>query len=78
LLFQAEAQVNPTAQNTFLLGPHFSSFLVFGSIFPCSFSVNLLGDCFHRPFLFQQLFGISATEMDVLVFFSAALQRFGS
>ena len=78
LLFRAVAQVNPTAQNTFLLGPHFSSFLAFGSIFPCSFSVNPLGDCFHRPFLFQQLIGISATEMDVLVFFSAAIGSFGS
>jgi hypothetical protein len=52
-LFQAVAQVNPTAQNTFLLSPLFSSFLV--SRFICSdpLCIKPLVDCFEQLFLFS-------------------------
>ena len=50
IIFQAVAQVNPTAQNTLLLGLHFSSFLVSGCIFFDHFCMKSLVDCFPQRF----------------------------
>ena len=52
-LFQAVAQVNPTAQNTFLLGPPFSSFLAYSFILAHFLCLNPLADCLQCPFCFR-------------------------
>jgi hypothetical protein len=51
--FQAVAQVNPTVQNTLLLGPHFSSFFVSGFILSYLLSLKWLLDCIQRLFFVQ-------------------------
>ena len=66
LLFQAVAQVNPTAQNTLLLSPHFSSFLTFSCIFPNLLCVRSLVDYFRLLFSVQQLSGSLAAEACIL------------
>jgi hypothetical protein len=53
LLFQAVAQVNPTAQNTLLLLTAFRSFLAFSCIRSCSLCVKPLVDCLQRLFCFR-------------------------
>jgi hypothetical protein len=53
IVFQAVAQVNPTAQNTFLLGTHFSSFLASSCIRSCSLCVKPLVDYLQRLFCFR-------------------------
>jgi hypothetical protein len=72
--FQTVAQVNPTAQNTFLFGPHFSSFLAFSSILPVSSVLSRLWTAFSCSFCSVAI----APEIPLGFLFSAAIRFFSS
>jgi hypothetical protein len=74
VIASAVAQVNPTALNTFLLGPHFSSFLAFSCILPGFFCFKPLVDCFEHFCVFSSYI----TPWLHTDFFSAALLSLAS